>query len=337
MKFSCVATQRFDIFTSYYKRTMMNIKALILLCTLFAGVLCACKKSDMDEKLAEEKQKLAEDLTTTFGEAAIPLGGGAYLVKTHEEPEGAIIEAGNYILWNREITNYITGDLEYTSEKSSIKFPDSYVDGGPEITLVQSEFPIDEGLKKMSKGEKGDIYIPSCWLYYDFQPRIYSVEIVNVIRDLTVYQEALMYGYLKRLHRGTRVDTIPNVVSTIDKDETGYNVMYHILDQGTGEDITKNRNIETTTSISYMIRENNVRSYKVDQDQIWYTHSGQRNTLTKTNCVGEILEKMKKGGKVVVTMPSKLYWEDDNLPRNEYYDQYYIPKWSVVIFTITVK
>ena len=222
--------------------------------------------------------------------------------------------------------------MEYTSELSDVKYPESYVDGGPEITVVLSS-KIDEGLIQMKKGEKGDVYIPSRWLICDFQPRIFYVEVVEVIKDLSVYQEALMHGYIRKIHRSAQVDTIKKVVSTIDKTE--YNVMYHIITEGTGEPVKEGMTVETTTSMCYMIRENDVHPYTPDREPSWSTNPGETiNTLTKTNCVGEILQKMKKGGKVVVTMPSKLFWEDNDLPK--YYDQYYIPKWSVVIFTITI-
>jgi len=311
----------------------MNIKALVLLCAVFGCILSACKVVDIEEKLLKEEQNLAEYITSTYGDAAIKLGGGAFLVKTHEEEEGATVAAGNYILWNRKITNQITGDLEYTSDLSNVKFPDSYVHGGPEITVVLSS-KIDEGLTQMKKGEKGNVYIPSRWLFCDFQPRIFNVEIVDVIKDLSVYQETMMYGYIKKLHRGISVDTVKKVVSTIDNTE--YNVMYHILDKGTGEKFNEG-NIETKTSMSYMIMENEVHSYTVEETLKWNTNTtGNMNTLTKTNCVGEILGKMKPGGKAVVTMPSILYWNDKDLPKNGQ-GQYFIPKWSVVVFTITVK
>ena len=312
----------------------LNIRSLIFLCALFAGVLCACNKDDVGEKLAEEEKKLAEYITTNFGDAAINLGDGVYMVKTHEDEEGATVEAGNYILWNQKITNHITEELEYTSDKSG-NFPESYIDGGPELTVVLSR-KIDEGLQQMRKGESADIYIPSRWLFVDFQPRVYSAEIVDVIKDLSKYQEGLMSSYIRRYwlpHRGVSVDTVPNVVSSIDKTE--YNVMYHIVQKGTGEAITEGMNVDTKTSISYMIWENDVRTYLTDTNITWHTGADKNkiNTLTETNCVGEILTKMKKGGRVVVTMTSKLYWEDKNLPVNGY-NQYYIPKWSVVIFII---
>ena len=293
----------------------------------------------MDEKLAEEERILADYIKSVFGiegidegGRAISLGGGAYLVKKNENEEGATIEAGNYILWNWQQTNQITEKKEYTSNISTDKFPDSYVYGGPELTVVLSS-KIDEGIMKMMKEEKGDIYIPSRLLYCDFQPRIFSIEVVDVIKNLSVYQEALMNGYIRRTYERAKVDTIKNVVSTNDK--TDYNVMYHIIDQGKGEAITKEMNIETKTNISYLVRERNIHSY-ADLDIIWNTNStGMINTLTKTNCVGEILEKMNKGGRVVITMSSKLYWDDDDLPKNRQY-QYYIPKWSVVVFTISI-
>ncbi|MDR1154266.1 MAG: FKBP-type peptidyl-prolyl cis-trans isomerase [Bacteroidales bacterium] len=313
----------------------MNRKSLFLLCTLVACGLYACSKNDTDERLAEEEQKLTDYITTSFPDA-IHLGGSAYLVKTHEEPDGATIEAGNYILWNRKITNQVTDELEYTSDQNT-KFADSYVNGGPELALVQSTI-LDEGLKHMRKGEKGDIYIPSRWLFFDFQPRVFSIEVVDVIsKGLSVYQESLMSGYIKNTYQEP-ADTVKDVISTIDNIE--YNVMYRIINEGTGHSITEGMNINSEVEISYLIREERNARLFTTENKMWNTNRGEKiNTLTKTNCVGEILTKMKKGGKggkLVIAMPSNLYWEDKNLPINTY-GQYYIPRWSVVIFTITVK
>ena len=337
-------TQRFVKFTSYYvvinveKIIQMNIKYLFIMSLLISAVLCACNRpDDLDKKYLKEEEELAAYVTSEFPDA-INLGKGAFLVKHNEEEEGVPVEAGNYIFWNRVITNHITKDLEYTSNLSNVKFPESYVNGGPEIAVVLSEFPIDNGLKLMRKGERGDIYIPSRHLTMDanFQPRVYAVEIVDVVKDLSLYQESLMYEYIKKLqHRNAKVDTIKNVESTIDK--TKYNVMYYIMDKGSGKEISEGADVETKTSISYIIQENEVHDYLDQQDEKWSTKSGEKiNTLTKENCVGEILKQMKKGGKVVIAMSSRLFWEDKNLPKNKH-DQYEIPKWSVVIFTITIK
>ena len=312
----------------------MKSKFTVSICAILACILYACSTDETDEKLAEEEKKLAEYITTTFPDA-ISLGGGAYVVKTVEKEDSATIEAGNYILWNWKQTNQITEELEYTSDLHDIKFQDSYVHGGPEISLVLLSYKIDEGLMQMKKGEKSDIYIPSRWLFYDFQPRKFSVEIVDVVRDLSVYQENLMSGYLNNTYKGISVDTIKNVVSAVDN--TKYNVMYHIVNEGTGEAVKQNVEISTKTDVSYLIQENEVHPYIPATEPSWRTSVGERiNTLTKSNCMGEILKKMKKGGKVVVTMPSKLYWEDKNLPINGA-GQYYIPKWSVVVFTITIQ
>jgi len=313
----------------------MKINSVLPYIVLMVCFLCTCTKNDIEEKLLEEESILAEFIKNTFGAAADSLGGGAFLFKTLKNDHGAKVEAGNYILWNWKVTNQTTEKLEYTSDKSSEKFSDSYVDGGPELTIVLSTFPIDEGLKKMNKGEKGDVYIPSRWTYRDMQTRIFSVDIVDVIKDLSIYQEDLMYRYIRRNFRDAKVDTVKNVISTIDNTE--YNVMYHIIEQGDGDAITKGMNIVTKTSTSYMVRERDEHPYPFDEDRRWLTNSGEKiNTLTKTNCVGEILEKMNKGGKVVVAMSSKLCWEDKNLPKNKQTDQYYIPKWSVVAFTINI-
>ena len=312
----------------------LKIRVLVFICAIFSVVFCACKNNDLDEKLAEEEQKLAEYIRETYGDAAIDLKGGAYLVKNQKEDEGATIEAGNYIFWNWKKTNQITDELEYTSDLTNDKFPGSYVDGGPEMTLVQSSFKIDEGLKLMRKGEKGDIFIPSRWLLYDFQPRIYSVEIVDVIKNLSVYQDSLMYKFIRRNHRGASPDTI-KVISTVDKTE--YKVMYHICKDGSGDKITADMNVETQTSISYLLRmtrDGNAYPYQMNQDVTWNTGVNNKKTLTDINCIGEILKKMRKGGEVEVAMPAKLYWEDKDLPMKN--EQFIVPKGAVIIFTITI-
>ena len=313
----------------------MNDRVLVFLCTvLLTSILSACNKNDVEDKLAEEARALDDYIAEKYGDKAIKFGGGAYLIKTYEDEEGAIIEASNHILWNWSLVNHITKMPEYTSDFTSVKFPKSYVDGGPEIYPVLSTI-LDKGLVLMRKGERGRIYIPSSLLNRDFHPRVYSFDIVDVIDDLKKYQEDLMYGYIEKKCKGAVADTIPKVVSTADNKE--HNVMYHIMEQGDGDAITNSMSIQTTTTVSYMIRDDDVRSVVpvVVPDNTWTT-GGTFTTLTKTNCVGEILTKMNKGGKVVVGMPSRLFWEDDKLPLNDVY-QYYIPKLSVVIFTITIK
>jgi uncharacterized protein involved in propanediol utilization len=87
-----------------------------------------------------------------------------------------------------------------------------------------------------------------------------------------------------------------------------------------------------------MVRDNDARQYASREDRTWSTAPGEKiNTLTRANCMGEILKKMNRGGEVVVAMPSNLYWEDKSLPKNNTSQQYYIPKWSVVIFVITTQ
>jgi len=292
-----------------------------------------CNNNNIDEKFFEEEKKLADYIEATYPDAAIKLDAGAFLVKTFEKEDSVVIQEGNHILWNRKVTNHITEELEYTSDFSNDKYEFSYVYGGPEITMVLSSI-VDKGLTRMKKGEKGNVYLSSRWLYKDFQPRIFYVDIVDVINNFHEYQETLMFGHLKKFCRHATIDTLKNVRSTDDNTKDN-NVMYHIINEGKGSAITEGMNIETKTSISFLIRDKEILPYTVDQKQTWHVY--RTNELTSSNCIGEILKKMKRGGKVVITMPSKLYWDDKNLPSpvNEY-GQFYIPKWSVVVLTISI-
>jgi len=300
------------------------------MCALFA-----CNKNDIYEKLAEEEQKLADYIADTYGDAAINLGGGAFLVKLVEQQDSVVIEPGDYIICNRRVTNQITEELEYTSDLSNMKFQDSYVKGGPEILrILESKF--DEGVRLMTKGEKGKIYIPSRWLFNDFEPRIFYVDIVEVIKSLPEYQHDLMFEYVRKIcKKGAYVDTVKNIASTSDKTSNNI-VMYYIMDEGKGDVISDGSNVETKTSISFLLQDSKINNYTSEQKQTW--NSNKIDTpLTSSNFMGEILKKMKKGGKVVVAVPSKLYWDDDNLPTpvNEF-GQFNIPRWSVVVFTIVI-
>jgi len=301
--------------------------------------LSACKKDDIYEKYAEEEKKLAEYILDTYGscdeETVFCLDRGAYLIKTVIKQDSVLIEAGNHIIWNRTETNQITGIVEYTSEISDYKFVDSYVYGGPEITMVLESI-IDKGLAKMKKGEKGKLYISSYWYYSDFEPRIIDVEIVDVIKRLPEYQNELMFENVKKIcKKGAYVDTIKNILSTSDNTKDNI-AMYYIIDTGKGDRIIDGMIVNTRTSISYSIQDDIIQPYTIGQNQAWNVNKIS-TSLTSTNFMGEVFKKMRKGGRVVVAMPSKLYWDDEKLPTsvNEY-GQFFIPRWSVVVFTITI-
>jgi len=187
----------------------------------------------------------------------------------------------------------------------------------------------------MRKGEKGKLYISSYWYFSDFEPRIIDVEIVDVIKGLTEHQNNLMFENVKKVcNKDAYVDTVKNVTSASDMTKDNI-VMYYIVDRGKGDEITDGMIVNTSTSISYTIQDGRVQPYTTGKNQSWQVNL--TNSLTSTNFMGEIFKKMKRGGSVVVTMPSKLYWDDNSLPTpvNDY-GQFYIPKWSVVVFTISI-
>ncbi len=299
------------------------------------GLFGSCSKDNTDEKLKEEEDKLAAYMAD-HPEAVKVTGKEIYVIKTKEQEEGEKVVAGNFILWNHTVKFLETSEIEYNSERSNVIYPGSYVDGGPELVLIQS-WPLDEGIKLLKKGELGDIYIPSRYTICDFQTRVWNAEIVDVITDMNKYQEALMYNYLRGVisqeKRSIKVDSVKNVKSTVDNKE--YNVMYHIVDQGAGDPIASDATkIDTRTSVAYTIREgiSNVRPFAFEQDFSWINSS----TKTKEDCVGKILREMHKGGKVIVAMPHILYFGDEPL-WNDKKMQIIVPQWSVLIFTITIK
>ena len=310
-------------------------KVIFIFLGIVIGFLASCRKDNTDEKLKEEEDKLAAYMAD-HPDAVKVNGYEAYVVTTKKQDEGAKVDAGDYILWNYTVKNFETGETEYTSNKTSnIIYQNSYVYGGPELTLVLTS-ALDEGIKLLKKGESGDIYIPSRYIFADFQTRIWKVEIVNVITDLNVYQKSLMYNYLREINFQntglSSVDTIKNVESSIDNKK--YDVLFYIVDQGdeTTPITPETTKIETRTSAAYTIQEGVVHSFVSESDFSWSSTS----TKTKTDCVGEILRKMNKGGKVIIAMPHILYYGEEPFLDDKKM-QIVVPMKSVLIFTITIK
>ena len=93
----------------------MNMKASILWCALFACVLCACKKNDIDEKWAKEEAELAEWITQN--KSSLLLENGIYFEKLTEYNDNIKPEANDYVLVDYECRFLFENVLEQVSYK----------------------------------------------------------------------------------------------------------------------------------------------------------------------------------------------------------------------------
>jgi FKBP-type peptidyl-prolyl cis-trans isomerase len=318
----------------------------------FALSAWACnKKDDTSEKLAAEEQKLTEYMESTVPDAK-KLANGLYVKKLTEITNVPKPEAGKYALVDYTVKWLYNDQMEHVSYKDYESFQPIYLplykDGGPILWQMTAPLNgISAGIGELCEGETANIYFASRYNSDflppppDFTTRLMWVKLVKVINDLTLYQESLMSEYLKQA--GGETDTV-KVKSSLDFND--YNIMYAIEYEGNGAQITDADAVATKTSLSYLLQEYNMaHEYLAAQDVSWQTGSTSTGGLyTATNAMSEILTKMKKGGRVTVAMPYKLFYGDpavdaENMPipRDGETQQFAVPIGSVVILNIAIE
>ncbi len=310
---------------------------------IVAIIFWSCNKDDTAEKMAAEDQKLTEYMQTNLPDAT-NVSGGLYINKLTTIDDSPKPEAGKFVLIDYMLYTLYDNVLERVSymdyENYQSAYPSIYKFGGPEIWQLTAPLTgISECIGQMHEGETSNIFFSSrhnvFYPYADFTTRKLWLKLVKVIDDITVYQENLMSNYLKNC-TGGGTDTII-VQSTVDNNP--YKVMFRILNEGTGEKIGDNVEVKSTASASYLIQDRVAHPYVSNEEVKWNTaNNSNLHTFTKSNCIGEILKKMKKGGKVALALPYRLVYgdKDENIPVDDNTGQCVVPMYSVLIYEITL-
>jgi hypothetical protein len=297
---------------------IMNIKVLIIFCTLFASVLCACKKNDTEEKWAEEEAKLLEWISNN--KPGLTLDNGIYIEKVNESPEDYIQpEDNDYVLVNYTCTFLFENIVEQVSDKDwksqGAQNTSSYREGGPE--LWSPDMWRNKGIGQMREKERANVYIPSRILgLQDFKPRVFQMHLVKVIdTDLKKYQEKLMASCMKKF--GNCVDTI-----TISDKGRDYYVVYHIENEGTGAAVDVST-VKMHYNEFYLLQEGDHRTCVSNKEK-----TGWDKKFTK------MFQSVKKGGKITVVMPYRIMYGEDPYKEN---GQFIAPVGSVLKYDITIE
>jgi len=305
----------------------MNRKVLWF--TLFACVLCACSKSDVEERWAKEEAELAEWIKENNIDAIFD--NDIYIEKIiqrnedHTQPE-----AGDHVLVNF-VCSFVydyDGDVERVSYKDGMNgntdyHPEQlslYREGGPE--LWSSDYWGTMGVGLLREKEVANIYIPSRKLnLQDFKPRVYKIDLVQVIdTDLKTYQEKLMSNYMKKRFCN-RFDTLPPI-----KDNNGkeYLVMYHVEDEGTGS-ATNVSSVNTHYDEYYFLQDDKHKECVKDHAKTGWDR----------NIFSDIFQPVKRGGKITVVMPYRIMYGDQSyMDSNK--QQYIAPPGSVLRYDIRI-
>ena len=298
----------------------LNIKTLILLCTVFAGVLYSCNKNDTAEKWAKEEADLEEWIKENKPDAIFE--GGIYIEKYgHKYPDNIFPQADDYVLVDYECRFLYEDVLEYVSDKEwqtrGAVNPSTFREGGPELWTYDWM-----GVNQLHENERANVYVPSRLLnLQDFRTRVFTIHLKKVIdTDLKSYQEKLMGNFMNQYEDD--VDTI-----TITNNGRDYYVIYHIEREGDGNAVGSTI-VNTHTTEKYFLQDKNMKTCFNEKVIRWNDNSGKFSSK-----FSKMFQSVNKGGKIITVMPYKMMWGDDSYKDG---NQYVAPINSVLFYEINI-
>jgi hypothetical protein len=168
---------------------------------LFLLLASGCLKNDLAEREANEKKVIQQYLTANNISGDTKTEGGIYYI---EEVAGTGLSPvlDDYIVIDyvgRFLESGVIRETSYDSLKNDWPAADNYVNflfGPTKIVYGHSISGINEGLSLMKEGGKAKIIIPSDKAYYDFNPMIYEIRLIKVIKDPVAYADSMLHIYL---------------------------------------------------------------------------------------------------------------------------------------------
>jgi FKBP-type peptidyl-prolyl cis-trans isomerase FkpA len=176
--------------------------SLILAASLISLLLpLACVKDDEEERKRHEKEVIQKYLSDNGVAEDKKTEGGIYFIE--ETPgNGASPVEGDYVIINYA-GKYLEGlkirETNYDSLKSQWSAAATYENflfGPSIIPFGQNVSGINEGLSMMREGGKATLIIPSDKAFYDYNPLLYEIELLKVVRNPVTYADSLLEAYL---------------------------------------------------------------------------------------------------------------------------------------------
>jgi FKBP-type peptidyl-prolyl cis-trans isomerase 2 len=182
---------------------MIRIKRFRVLILPVIIVLTAsgCLKNEFAAKEQNEKDLIATYLKDHGITDQQKTESGIYYI---EEVAGTGLTPKNndYVIINytgRYISDNSIHETSYDSLKSEWTNASDYpyfVFGPLKFQFGFSIVGINDGLAMMKEGGKASLLIPSDKAFYDFQPMVYDIQLLRVIRDPIVYEDSVLREYL---------------------------------------------------------------------------------------------------------------------------------------------
>ena len=183
---------------------VVRVQKLVLL-FFYTGMLalCSCMDAIIDEELAREEDELIQQYLIDHEIDAVPTTSGLYYIET-EEGDSTQPELDDYILIEftgrslRDNIMFATTDYSYAFANSIYSEDILY---GPRKTMVNNlrYDGLKEGIQIMKEGGSAQLILPSYLAEKDYEPLIYEVTLLKVIKDPATYEQKLLDEYLKLL------------------------------------------------------------------------------------------------------------------------------------------
>ncbi len=179
-----------------------SITARFLVIPALVAILTGgCLKNEWEEKEQHEQQVIDAYLSENGITEEQKTTGGIYFIE-EVTGTGRAPQKNNYVIINYTGRYLEDGSIHETSNdslKDDWTNADTYkyfVYGPLKFQFGYSISGINEGLALMKEGGKAELVIPSDKAFYDFNPLVYEVELLQVIREPIAYEDSVLNIYL---------------------------------------------------------------------------------------------------------------------------------------------
>lgn len=320
------------------------IKLRFLIFPVFIVLMVSgCLSHDWEEKEKHEKEIMQNYLNQNNITDDQKTEGGIYFI---EQVTGSGLQphVDDYVVINftgRYLEGLSIHETSIDSLKGDWDNASSYQDfvyGPLKIQFGYSIAGINEGLSLMKEGGKARLVIPSDKAFYDFNPLVYDVELLKVIRNPIQYEDSVLSVYLA--DKGFDSTTWYRVgQDTIYYRETAGLDTTGLATVQTGDTVTFRYTGRLVDGFYPVIRDDRVFESRMDpKEPIRYLYNSKIISGSIPNFppgLKEALSLLREGSHATIILP---YTEafDKNGYFNSKYGYTIVPKYQTVVYDVIV-
>ena len=318
---------------------LRNFILLVILMNLVSG----CLNNEWQEKEQHEKDLIQAYLSDHGITEEQKTEGGIYFV---EERAGTGITPvkDDYVVINyvgRYIEDNEIHETSYDSlseDWAALDYYTYYVFGPLKFKYGYSIAGINEGLSLMKEGGKATLVVPSDKAYYDFNPLVYEIELIKVIKDPIDYEKSVWKEYMavkgydtittayKDIYYKETFTPDPNDQNTA---ATGDTIIFWFtgrLVDGFGPEVTDERVFDANKDVD----EDPIR-YKIGESK---AISGQ--ILGFPDGLRTAMDTLRTGTHATYVLPYSTAFGEDGLFSTNY-GYTIVPEYQTVVYEIVVE